>query len=299
MRIVNIPKVKVVISKIYESNLLLAQRYGYYPNDRSNDEEYADENYDNNNPDLGDIIYEKEIDTRSLPKYGNSRLFNFNVEDKLADFKGIYHIRVSSAKDNWLSDSRFISKSDIGLIAREGKDMLYVFANSLQTSLALPGVNVVVYGNNNQVLGMAATKEDGVAEIPYTRKEFAGFRPSMVIAKTTTDFNYLPFSNTKVNTSRFETGGKTANKSGLDAFIYAERDIYRPGEKVNFSVIMRNRDWQSPGELPVLLKFLLPNGRELKTFRKTLNEQGSVAGDIDIATSAITGVIFTGSLYFK
>jgi uncharacterized protein YfaS (alpha-2-macroglobulin family) len=31
----------------------------------------------------------------------------------------------------------------------------------------------------------------------------------------------------------------------LDAFIYAERDIYRPGEKVNFSVILRDRQWKS------------------------------------------------------
>ena len=33
LRITNIPKVKIIISKIYESNLLTAQRYGYYPRD--------------------------------------------------------------------------------------------------------------------------------------------------------------------------------------------------------------------------------------------------------------------------
>ncbi len=91
------------------------------------------------------------------------------------------------------------------------------------------------------------------------------------------DFNYLPFSSTKVNTSRFEVGGKRINSTGLDAFIYAERDIYRPGEKVNFAVILRDRKWKSPGELPVKMKFLLPNGKELKNFRKTLNAQGTAA----------------------
>ncbi|RYE28635.1 MAG: hypothetical protein EOP48_33275, partial [Sphingobacteriales bacterium] len=216
MRIVNVAKIKIVISKIYESNLLLAQRYGYYPKDNNRDGEYFEDEYETNNPDLGDIVYEQEIDTRLLPKYGNSRLLKFNVEDRLAEFKGIYHIKVRSDKDYWLSDSRFISKSDIGLIAKEGKDKLYVFANSLQTALPLPGVNIIVYGNNNQVLGIGATKEDGVAEIAYTRKEFAGFRPAMVVAKTAADFNYLPFSNTKVNTSRFEIGGKTLNQTDLN-----------------------------------------------------------------------------------
>ncbi|MEI9807535.1 MAG: MG2 domain-containing protein [Bacteroidota bacterium] len=59
--------------------------------------------------------------------------------------------------------------------------------------------------------------------------------------KTGDDFNYLPFNSTRVNTSRFEVSGKRNNPSGLDAFVYAERDIYRPGEKVNFSVVLRDR----------------------------------------------------------
>jgi uncharacterized protein YfaS (alpha-2-macroglobulin family) len=150
-------------------------------------------------------------------------------------------------------------------------------------------MNVVVYGNNNQVLGTGATNADGVAEVAFSRKEFAGFKPAMIIAKTANDFNYLPFSTTKVNTSRFEVGGKRSNSTGLDAFIYAERDIYRPGEKVNFAIILRDRLWKSPGELPVKMKFLLPNGKELKNFRKTLNAQGATDGDVDISEAAITG----------
>ena len=291
LRITNIPKVKVIISKIYESNLLTAQRYGYYPQD-SQGEEYERDyygEYSYGDVAMGDVIYEKEIETRSLPKYGNSRLFKLNVEDRLADFKGIYHIKVRSSQDYWISDSRFISKSDIGLIAKEGKDKIFVFANSLKTTEAVNGVNMIVYGNNNQVLGMGTTNADGVAEIAYSKKEFAGFRPGMIIAKTADDFNYLPFNTTRVNTSRFEVGGKRSNSTGLDAFIYAERDIYRPGEKVNFSVILRDNTWKTPGELPVKMKFLLPNGKELKTFRKTLNAGGSLADDIDISTAAITG----------
>jgi uncharacterized protein YfaS (alpha-2-macroglobulin family) len=299
LRITNVPKIKVIISKIYENNILAAQRYGYYPADKrgatENDEDeyysYYDESDYNGGGNLsaGDVIYEKEIETRLLPKYGNSRLFSFDMEDRLPDFKGIYHIKVRSATDYWLSDSRFISKSDIGLMAREGKDKLLVFANSIKSADPLKELNIIVYGNNNQVLGMGNTNADGVAEIQYSRREFAGFRPAMIIAKSPDDFNYLPFNDTRVNTSRFEVGGKRSNVTGLDAFIYAERDIYRPGEQVHFSVILRDRQWKSPGELPVKLKFLLPNGKELKTFRKTLNAQGSLEGEVDIAESAITG----------
>lgn len=297
VQITNVPKVKLVISKIYENNLLLSQRYGYYPQetrashasyDYGYDEGYYDEGY--TDALLGDVIYEKEIDTRALPKSGAGRLLNLSqFEDRLPDFKGVYHIVIRSMEQYWVRDSRFISLSDLGLIAREGQDKIVIFSNSLKTALPVNGVNVSVYAANNQLIGTGATNNDGVAEITWSKKDFAGFKPAMIIAKTADDFNYLPFNSTRVNTSRFEVGGKRINPSGLDAFIYAERDIYRPGERVNFSVIIRDRQWKAPGDVPLQIKFLMPNGKELKSFRKSLNEQGSIEGSIDISGAAITG----------
>lgn len=292
LRIVNVPKVKVIVSKIYESNLLTATRYGYYPRDSrsgtSEDGYYYDDGYGNDLV-LGDVVHEEMIDTRTLPKMGNGRLLTFNVEDRLPDFNGIYHIMVRSAEHYWVADSRFISMTDIGLIAREARDGLTVFASSITSAAPLQDVNVIAYGSNNQVLGMASTNADGAAEINFTRREFAGFKPAMIIAKTGDDFNYMPLNSTRVNMSRFETGGKRINSSGLDAFIYPERDIYRPGEQINFSVIVRNAKWENPGMIPLKMKFLLPNGKELRSFRKTLNEQGSLEGNLGLSHAAITG----------
>ncbi len=300
VQITNVPKVKLIISKIYENNLLMAQRYGYYPQETSSGPDYASYNgeyegdyydsYGGGDAMLGDVIYEKEIDTRSLPKSGAGRILNFaQFEDRLPDFKGVYHIVIRSSEDYWVKDSRYISLSDLGLIAKEGQDKIYVFTNSLKSADPVNGVNISVYSSNNQLIGTGATDKDGVATIGYSKKEFSGFKPAMIIAKTADDFNYLPFNNTRVNTSRFDVGGKRNNPSGFDAFVYAERDVYRPGEKINFSVILRDAQWKNPGDVPLKMKFLMPNGKELKSFRKSLNEEGSVEGSIDIATAAITG----------
>jgi len=288
VRITNVAKVKLIVSKIYENNILSSQRHGYYPQEQ-NSASAGYEDGDISSSTAGDVIYEQEVDTRLLPKYGGSRLLHMDMEDKLPDFKGIYHIMIRSTKDYWVRDSRFLSLSDIGLIAKEGTASLLVFANSIQTASPLKGVNMIAYGANNQILGMAATDDQGVAEIKYQRREFAGFKPAMIIAKTADDFNYLPFSSTRINTSRFDVSGKTMNATGLDAFIYSERDIYRPGEKINYSVILRDYNWKSPGEIPVIVKFLLPNGKEYKSFRKTLNAQGSMEGNVDLPVTSITG----------
>jgi hypothetical protein len=301
VKITNVPKVKLVISKIYENNLLMAQRYGYYPRETKAEytsyDEYEGDYYNEGGSDaiLGDVIYEKEIDTRSLPVSGTGRVLNFSqFEDRLPDFKGIYHVMIRSSKDYWVKDSRYISLSDLGLIAKEGQDKIYVFTNSIKNAAPVDGVTISVYAANNQLIGNGSTNAEGVAEIAYSKKVpvdigIGGFKPAMIIAKTADDFNYLPFNTTRVNTSRFGVSGKRNNPSGLDAFVYAERDIYRPGEKINFSVILRDRQWKNPGNIPLKMKFLMPNGKELKSFRKSLNEEGSLEGAIDIATSAITG----------
>ncbi len=305
VQITSVPKIKVIISKIYENNLLLANRYGYEPqesgssyNEGDGEGDYREISYgDAGDGMLGDVIYEKEIDTRSLPKSGAGRLLNFSqFEDRLPDFNGVYHVMIRSSTDYWVRDSRFISLSDLGLIAKEGAGKIYVFTNSLKTAAPVSGVNISIYAANNQLLGTGATNSEGVAEVNCVQKNLGGFRPAMVIAKTADDFNYLPFRNTAVNMSRFQVSGKRNNPSGFDAFVYAERDIYRPGEKINFSVILRDNKWNSPGAIPLKLKFLMPNGKELKVFRKTLNEEGSLESSIDISTSAITGS-YTLELY--
>ncbi|HRG90985.1 MAG TPA: MG2 domain-containing protein, partial [Chitinophagales bacterium] len=300
VRISSVKKVKVTISKIYENNLIAAQHNGYYVSDY--DYEYYDEeggsNY-NTNISVGDIIYEKEIETRTLPRYGNSRLFTFNFDDKLKDFKGIYHIKVQSSDEYWRSDSRFVSLSDIGLIAKEAGDKVYVFANSISGAGALGDVNITVLGGNNQTIGTGTTDANGVVEIDLKKRDFKNFNTAMIIARSGTDFNYLPFNTTHVETSRFDVGGKRKNITGFDAFVYSARDIYRPGEKMNISVIARDWKWKTPGEIPVKMKLLLPNGKELKTLKKTLNSQGSLETEIELSPSAVTGTysfeVYTGN----
>ena len=65
-------------------------------------------------------------------------LLNLNIADKVPDFKGIYHVMVRSVKNYWVRDRRFVSLSDIGLIAKEGHEKMLVFANSIKTASPIP-----------------------------------------------------------------------------------------------------------------------------------------------------------------
>jgi alpha-2-macroglobulin len=289
LRITNVDKIKLTVSKVYENNLLVSEQYGYYPRETfDEDEEYYD--YYGSDFSAGDVLFEQEIDTKTLPKYGAGRLLHFNPDDKLPGYKGVYHISVRSTKDYWVRSTRYISLSDIGLIAKSGGGKMLVFANSIQSANPISGVGVQVYGSNNQLIGNGSTNSEGLAEIKLSEQDgFSGFKPAMVIARIGDDFNYLPFSNTKVNVSKFQVGGKKINSTGVDAFIAPERDLYRPGETIHFAVVARDINRKSPGAIPVKIKMLMPNGKELTQLRKTLDAEGVTDATIPLPPTAITG----------
>lgn len=297
LRITNVAKVKLVVSKVFENNLLAANNYGYYPKESAGEED--DYYYDEGSSDLvlGEVLYETEIETRSLPKYGAGRLLHFNPDDKIPGFKGVYHIMVRSTEDYWVRESRFISLSDIGLIAKSGGGKMLVFASSIQSASPISGVGVQVYGSNNQLIGNGSTNNEGVAEIELQGyNAFSGFKPSMVVARSGDDFNYLPFHNTGVNTSKYPVGGKRINSTGLDVFVAPERDLYRPGETIRFAAIVRDVNRKSPGALPVKMKMLMPSGKELTQIRKNLDAEGLTGAEIPLAQTAITGT-YTLEIY--
>lgn len=284
VNIINVPKVKLIVTKIYENNLLAMNRIGYYENDYGVYEMSEASDYQ-----LGDRIFETTIETSKLPKHGNGRLLKMDIADKLPNFSGVYNVTIQSETQYYLRESRVISLSDIGLIAKKGKDKMMLFANSIQSATGLSGVQFQVYGANNQIVAKGVSNKDGIAEVAIPSSQFSGFTPFMVTAKLGNDFNYLPFNTTRVETSRFEVDGYSPNASGIQVFVYGDRDMYRPGEKINVNVIARADQWKVPSAQPIKLKLQMPNGKELKQIQKVLNEQGSVEASFDIPAAAITG----------
>ncbi len=296
--IMNVPKVQVTISKIYENNLLKYLGNNYY--DDYYYYEYDDYYYNNNEiGNLGDVIYEKEVETSTLARKGSNRILALDFEDKLAENKGIYVIEVRSTEDYWLRASKMVAISDIGLIVKQGKNQITVFANSIKTAQPLANVSLRFIGNNNQVVYSTKTDATGVAKYEYTELKATGFATSMVTAQLNEDYNVILLDRTRINTSRFDVGGKYPNPSGMEAFIYGDRDLYRPGETINISTIVRDETWKIPDNLTMILKIIAPNGKTYKTLRKVLNKYGSFDSQIVIPASAQTGSyivnVFTGN----
>ncbi|MBD0257488.1 MAG: alpha-2-macroglobulin family protein, partial [Cytophagales bacterium] len=175
------------------------------------------------------MVSEREIETKSLSKAGDVALLNVDLPAN-DQFKGIYLVKVTSANEQYLSATQLVSISDLGFMVKETPNEVVVFCNSILSAQPLQGVKVNLISHNNQNVYAVETDGSGVARFPDLKGKAPGFKIAMVTGQLGEDFNYLLFAQTAVENSRYDVGGARENASGYQAFLYGDRDIYRPGE---------------------------------------------------------------------
>jgi uncharacterized protein YfaS (alpha-2-macroglobulin family) len=149
--------------------------------------------------------------------------------------------------------SRNILASNIGLMAKKGEDnILHVIANDLITALPASEVSIELYDYQMQHIISGTTKEDGTISLLCNRKPF------LIIAKKDKDRNYLKINDgSALSMSSFDVSGTKAEK-GIKAFIYGERDVWRPGDSIFLSVFIRDMKKEIPPNHPVQFELINP-----------------------------------------
>ncbi len=290
LNLVNVANVNVTVVKVYENNILQLLNKGNrwsYDYDYESDEYYEYQYFDTYN--LGDTVFNKSYQTKNLPKNNAVSILNLDFSDRLKDYNGLYVITVSNDEQRWLRSSKMLSLSDIGLIVKSEENKMYVFANSIKNATPISGAKISFVSTNNQQVHTLTTNSEGVAVFDDLKNKAKGFNIGMVTAKAGDDFNFIWLPQNRIETSRFDVGGRSANSTGLNAWLYAERNLYRPGETIKTSAVVRNEDRSVPNEMPLKFKLTMPNGKTFGTKRKITNEQGSCETEFDIPHTAITG----------
>ncbi|AHJ96286.1 alpha-2-macroglobulin family protein [Hymenobacter swuensis] len=305
VRINEVGQVKVTIAKVYANNIQQLLRggsqYGYpeYDGEEGNEEEgdggeYVDRSfqyYDVEN--LGNVLTERTYTVSGLPKAQGLRLLNLNLKDLefAGGLKGLYIIKVQDTERQWLQVSKLVAVSDIGLIVKQGKGgSTLVFTNSIRNAKPLAGVELRYISTNNQVMGTGLSNGDGVARFDSTAAN-GRFKLGMVMAQQGNDFTFLDLSRSRVETSRFEVGGLQTNAARYQAFLYGDRDLYRPGDTIQTNTVLRTDAWQAPPKgLPVKIRLLLPTGKEYASLQKQLNTAGSFEARFILPPAVMTGL---------
>lgn len=286
VNIVNIPKVRIKIAKVYENNILpfIKSGYQYYDEDGSPFRYYRD-------PGLyTDELTNKAIETADLPTKQGVTVLNMPLPEQ-RESKGVYYVSIGSEDEYYRSIQKIISVSDIGIISKLSRDQqtLSVFVNSIMTTESLEGVEIKLISQNNQEITKGKTDKTGTIVFNDLKKNHPSFSVAMITANHENDFNYILFEDTEIETSKFDVEGRSPSVSGLEAFIYGDREIYRPGETVHFNAVVRNYLWETQKELPVKIKVKQPRGKEISSFLTKTNASGAVEHSVKLDRAALTG----------
>ena len=180
--------------------------------------------------------------------------------------------------------------SDIGLTAFSGQDGVHVLVRSLATAAAVQGVDVRLLSRSNEVLATIASPADGHIKFdPGLSRGTGGMAPNVIIATTAKgDYSFLDLGGSAFDLTDRGVKGRSAAKA-LDALLYAERGVYRSGETVYVTALMRDSKGAAVTALPMTLVAKRPDGVEYKRVLVEDQGLGGRALSLPLQAGAATG----------
>lgn len=189
---------------------------------------------------------------------------------------------------------RFVLVTDLGLLVKQSADgSRDVFVQSIQSGLPVNGARLVVLAKNGEHVAEAVTADGHarIADVAHLKREKA---PVAILARTGNDVAFIPFERVDraLDFSHFDTAGVLASeKEALDAYLYTERGIYRPGDAIHVGIIVRRRDWQGTlTGLPVEVEVLDTREHRVASEKLALPQDGCLDWECATSEASPTGI---------
>lgn len=179
--------------------------------------------------------------------------------------------------------------SDLGLTSFTGPDGVHVLARSLADAKPIANAELRLIARNNEVLGTAKTDGNGYARFDAgLGKGQGGNAPGLVTASLAEDYGFLDLKQTAFDLSDRGVKGRVA-PAGLDAYLYTERGVYRSGETVYLTSLLRDAKGAAVTGLPLTIVVKRPDGVEYR--RRQVEDQGAGgrAHSIQLVSGSATG----------
>lgn len=217
------------------------------------------------------------------------------VREVLTDLRpGVYVVTAKvtgSGQDYWeeLATQWFVV-TDLGLTTVSGDDGVQAYVRSLASAQPVAGATVRLVAINNEILGEAVTDGDGRATFaPGLARGEGGRAPQLLVAETEGgDYAFLDVSKPGFDLTDRGVEGRPS-PGPLDLFATTERGVYRPGETVFLTALLRDIQAKAVADLPLTMEVERPDGVISAT--EVLGDQG--AGGyfkaIDLVPEAMRG----------
>lgn len=297
-----IPKIKFSISQVLEPqiNHLITQTYGDFQNPTFLHDSFGPEAISQvfsefrsfNQANLRDLQYTTLDLAQHLAQHPHS-LGLFLLKAQAWDSK--------NETATGVEKSRLILITDMNLLIKDNADDTHnVFVQSITKGTPVADVQVELIGKNGLPLVKAVTDAQGHIHFPSVKDFKEESEPIAYVARHGKDLSLIPYEryDRKLNYSRFPIEGVNSSmERQLSAYLFTDRDLYRPYESMHLGIIIKNRFAQDPiPGLPLEAIITDPRGHTVWEQKLTLPSSHFLTLDYAFPLTALTGH-YTVNLY--
>lgn len=194
------------------------------------------------------------------------------------------------------SIERFVMLTDLGLLVKTNADSSReVFVMSLRTQNPVAGTKIALLARNGSTLAEATTDTQGRALLAKPLVSAKEQQAVAILARMGTDTSFIslrPGQLPALDYSRYDVDGILSSRAkAVEAHVFTERGVYRPGDAIHFGSIVKRRDWEAVIEgLPVQAMLSDSEGNRIATRNFKLSSDGLVDGSFTTSENAPTGV---------
>ena len=212
------------------------------------------------------------------------------------DNTGIFVIQTGATESSAeFSDRRLIMLTNIGIIRKVAFDgTSSVFVSRLNSGAPYADVEISVLGRNGNAIWAGRTDSDGFVEIPnFAWSEYRNERePVAIVARAEDDVSFIPYNSydTHVEYSKFDIDGAYATTtSPMNAFVFSDRGIYRPGEVAVIAGVVKNKTFTKLSAVPIKMEITDSRGRTVREESFALTGDGMFDITYPISQNASIG----------
>jgi uncharacterized protein YfaS (alpha-2-macroglobulin family) len=270
---VNADIAETMIYRVGDRTIATAVRDGVFQGNLS---EYSAENIANQ---VGEEVWKGEVDlARGKPNELTTTAIP--VAQAIGQLKaGAYVItaRVKGKDDSdYWSDlaTQWFIVTDLGLTTFSGDDGLHAFVRGLTDAKPIVDANVRLVAVNNEILGEAKSDAEGrVTFAPGLTRGTGGRAPQLLVAETAGgDYAFLDLARPAFDLTDRGVEGRPS-PGPLDLFATTERGVYRPGETVYLTALLRDERANAVADIPLTLEIERPDGVVAST--QVLKDEGA------------------------
>ncbi len=187
--------------------------------------------------------------------------------------------------------AHWVISTDIALTAATAADGLHLFARSLASADPLSGIKLSLLATGQDLLGEGMTDAGGhFVFAPGLMRGTRANAPSSIVAYGPAgDFAILDLHRAAFDLSDRGVSGRPA-PGAIEAFLYTERGIYRPGQTVELMALLRDRVGKAIGDMPLTFVLRRPDGVEAKRFAMRAQPEGGFHRPVPLSLTAARGM---------